>query len=78
MARFVDDRTSDGVFGPLLLAVGDFVRRIKDSFAWSAAFRTTYDELQSLSDRELNDLGIVREDLPQIARKAADDAMVQK
>lgn len=37
------------------------------------AYRRTYDELATLNDRELNDLGIARTDIPTIARQAADD-----
>lgn len=34
-------------------------------------FRRTYNELDRLSDRELNDLGISRADIARIARKSA-------
>lgn len=36
-----------------------------------AAFRRTYDELAVLNDRELNDLGLSRTDIPAVARQAA-------
>lgn len=78
MARFVDDRSNIGVFGQLSLAVVDFVERLRTSFAWTAAFRTTLEELQRLSDRELSDLGMMRADLPQIARQAADEAVADR
>lgn len=34
-------------------------------------YRSTYDELMSLSNRELDDLGISRADIPTIARRTA-------
>jgi uncharacterized protein YjiS (DUF1127 family) len=34
-------------------------------------YRSTYDELMSLSNRELDDLGISRADIPSIARRTA-------
>jgi len=34
-------------------------------------FRQTYDELSSLSNRELNDLGIARADIARYARMSA-------
>lgn len=34
-------------------------------------YRSTYDELMSLSNRELEDLGISRADIPTIARRTA-------
>ncbi len=37
-------------------------------------YRSTLDELQSLSDRELADLGLHRSGLPRIAYQAAYDA----
>lgn len=74
MARFVEDRTGLGVFGQLSLAVTDFVERVRAGLAWSAAFRATYDELNALTDRELNDLGMTRSEITRIAREAADMA----
>ncbi len=35
-------------------------------------YRQTYDELQSLSDRDLDDIGIARCDIRQIARDTAE------
>ncbi len=35
------------------------------------AYRRTYDELSSLTDRELNDLGIGRSQIGEVARSAA-------
>lgn len=77
MARFVDDRSGFGVFGQLSLAVTDFVERFRAGLAWTSAYRQTYDELNRLSDRELTDLGIGRNDIIRISREAA-DMMVEK
>ena len=74
MARYVDDRSGLGVIGQVSLAVSDFVERVQAGLAWSASFRETYEELDRLSDRDLNDLGIGRSDITRIAREAADNA----
>jgi len=37
-----------------------------------AAYNKTLNELSSCTDRDLNDLGIARYDIPRIAREAAD------
>lgn len=39
-----------------------------------AAYRRTFDELASLTDRELADLSIARADIRRIAREAGDQA----
>lgn len=39
-----------------------------------AAFQQVINELSVLSDRELNDLGLSRYDIPAVARQAADAA----
>lgn len=36
-----------------------------------AAYRTAFNELERLSNRELADIGITRSDIPAIARQAA-------
>ncbi len=43
--------------------------------AWNArrkVYRTTYNELSMLSDRELNDLGIARADIGRVALEATE------
>ena len=42
---------------------------LKQSFNNWRQYRNTCNELYSLSDRELNDLGIVRGDIPFVARR---------
>ena len=39
-----------------------------------AAYRQTHEELSQLTDRELNDLGFSRADIPAVARSAAEKA----
>ena len=41
---------------------------------WYRNFRKTHEELSRLSDRDLEDLGIMRADIAAIAREAADEA----
>ncbi len=48
-----------------------FVTHILSSIRAYRRYRETVRELSHLSDRELNDLGIVRYDIPSIARTAA-------
>lgn len=45
------------------------VARIKEGFALRTEYNRTYAELQSLSDRELNDIGVRRCDIKDIARE---------
>lgn len=45
-----------------------FVRALADSAQKAAAFRRTYAELSQLSDRELDDLGVSRWEIAEVAR----------
>lgn len=51
------------------------LRRWRDgtrrAYARRAAFQQTYNELNMLSNRELNDIGLVRSQIEEIAREAA-------
>ncbi|MGV6806243.1 MAG: DUF1127 domain-containing protein [Ruegeria sp.] len=49
----------------------EFVARIKQANARATEYSQTYSELQRLSDRELNDIGIRRCDIADIAREHA-------
>ncbi len=49
----------------------NLVERIKENRARGAEYNRTYRELQSLSDRELNDIGVRRCDIADIAREHA-------
>ena len=42
---------------------------LKQSFNSWRSYRQTVNELNSMSDRELNDIGIARGDIPFIARR---------
>ena len=47
------------------------VARLQRRFAAYQLYRQTYDELQLLSDRDLDDIGIARCDVRRIARQSA-------
>jgi uncharacterized protein YjiS (DUF1127 family) len=51
------------------------VARLQRRFAAYNLYRQTYDELQLLSDRDLNDIGIARCDIRKIARDTAEATM---
>lgn len=53
--------------------IGGFFNGLSARIAQYRTYRTTLDELQSLSDRELSDLGISRHSLHAIAYRAAYD-----
>lgn len=57
-------------FAPLR-PIADFARRISAGWAARARRVQTYRELSMLTDRELDDLGICRADIGQIAREVA-------
>lgn len=52
---------------------GGWIARIRKSMADYRLYRRTLDELENLSDRELNDLGLSRSVLGDIARQAVYD-----
>lgn len=45
---------------------------IARAWRWYSSFKRTHDELNRLSDRDLDDLGIMRADIARIAREVAD------
>ncbi len=49
----------------------NFVERVKAARAQAAEYNRTYAELQRLTNRELDDIGIRRCDIADIARKHA-------
>lgn len=51
----------------------EWVREILAAHNRSRSFRQTVTELQSLDDRELNDIGISRHDIVSIARSVTFD-----
>ncbi len=53
--------------------IGGWIARIRKSMADYRIYRQTMEELQSLSDRELNDLGLSRTVLRDVARQAVYD-----
>lgn len=52
----------------------DTVRHISNRLSWRHHYRETFREISALSDRELDDVGIVRCDIRMIARQSADEA----
>ena len=54
--------------------LGSLVASLEHRWATYQTYRATVEELQMLSDRELNDIGISRWDIRRIAREAADAA----
>lgn len=51
--------------------IAKFVADIRDSLARRAVYRQTLRELDALSDRDLNDLGLNRSDIRRVAHGAA-------
>lgn len=66
-------QTQTGLAGPSIL---DRVANVRNLLAdkWIAyqTYRSTFNELSSLTDRDLNDLGISRADIGRISREAAE------
>ena len=54
------------------------VQRFESWVAWRSDYRTTVRELGDLSNRELDDIGIIRYDIPSIARQSADMAAASR
>ncbi|MEV8466817.1 DUF1127 domain-containing protein [Fluviibacterium sp. DFM31] len=67
MAFTADIRTRDtSVFQRIERAVDAYISKR----ALRASYRQTVHELKALSDHDLNDLGIARQDIPAVARKS--------
>jgi uncharacterized protein YjiS (DUF1127 family) len=49
--------------------ITDYIKLIKRNMEYRATARKTYNELNSLSDVELNDIGISRSDIKAISRE---------
>ncbi len=56
---------------PLLVLLKDFGRNLAASWTWYQDYRRTESELSRLTDKELNDIGISRWDIPLIAMQSA-------
>lgn len=52
------------------MSMSRFTNRLADSYRRYREYRATVYELTMLEDRELADLGIMRTDIPRIARSA--------
>jgi uncharacterized protein YjiS (DUF1127 family) len=68
MAYAIDTRIPGGLEAG---RIGRVRAAIADRLARYATYRTTLAELDSLSDRDLADLGIARADIHALAREAA-------
>ncbi|WP_170421952.1 DUF1127 domain-containing protein [Ruegeria arenilitoris] len=55
----------------LTARIANLIERVKENRARASEYTRTYTELQRLSDRELNDIGIRRCDIADIAREHA-------
>lgn len=66
-------QTATLTHGGLNLAarIANLIERVKENRARASEYTRTYSELQRLSDRELNDIGIRRCDIADIAREHA-------
>lgn len=51
-------------------ATQSFIARIRRTFAERALYRRTIDELRSLSDRDLADLGLHRHEIGRVAHES--------
>ncbi|WP_170439925.1 DUF1127 domain-containing protein [Ruegeria arenilitoris] len=55
----------------LTARIANLIEHVKENRARASEYTRTYTELQRLSDRELNDIGIRRCDIADIAREHA-------
>lgn len=51
--------------------------KLSDSWSWYQNYRQSIQELQGLTDRELDDIGIPRCDIPAIAMQSANAVLSQ-
>ncbi|MEW2915466.1 DUF1127 domain-containing protein [Ruegeria sp. ANG10] len=51
----------------LFARIADFAAKVKEAYILRAEYNRTYSELQGLTDRELNDIGVRRCDIKDIA-----------
>lgn len=54
----------------LVNTIEEMYKSVIDFYATNAKIKSTIKELEMLTDRELNDIGIVRADIPFIARES--------
>lgn len=72
MAYITDIRRTEGA---IATAVRAMIERIKINRAYRAAFKNTLAELEALSRRELDDVGIAPSQFAEIARKSGEEAV---
>lgn len=70
--------TQEGLGVPLTQKLKRSVLRFGRWWLHHQDYRATLNELSALSDRELDDIGIVRVDIPLIARQSANIAAARR
>ena len=63
---------------PIFRWIGDVAVKLAASFAWYRTYQTTVRELNALSNKELDDIGIARIDIPIIAMRSASAEQADK
>jgi uncharacterized protein YjiS (DUF1127 family) len=53
----------------LVARISQFAAKVKEAYVLRAEYNRTYSELQGLTDRELNDIGVRRCDIKDIAQE---------
>ncbi|WP_170328766.1 DUF1127 domain-containing protein [Ruegeria arenilitoris] len=53
----------------LFARIAEFAAKVKEAYTLRAEYNRTYSELQGLTDRELNDIGVRRCDIKDIAQE---------
>ncbi|WP_170403687.1 DUF1127 domain-containing protein [Ruegeria arenilitoris] len=53
----------------LFARIAEFAAKVKETYTLRAEYNRTYSELQGLTDRELNDIGVRRCDIKDIAQE---------
>lgn len=62
----------------LLAWLKETTHKLADSLEWYRIYRDSAKELERLTDRELDDIGISRYDIPRIAAQSATDRLEQR
>ena len=68
MAQYTETHAAHG--GSFFSAIEAMVARVFQDLRTKREINRTYEELSALSDRELDDLGLVRADIGRIARES--------
>ena len=74
---YINDVTQNSIIDRTLTAGTRLIESLAERRAMRRVYRTTLGELQTLSNRELADLGLHRSELKRIAWDAAQNATAQ-